>query len=162
MKQWENKRESRLISVQNVQAVVTFLIRTIICTIRGSAPQAWPTKDKHICQEPRNELQLFWLGDRYSAIWIDPSGPTITESIGCCLLSGHGQACPQTHHSSQASHTKQNKMMPACLRSCNLQCGPAQGCGPVGGRRLKSKLFNRYVIVFDCGRDHADHVFVGT
>ncbi len=28
----------------------------------------------------------------------------------------------------------------------------------MGGRRLISKLFNRYVIVFDCGRDHADHV----
>jgi hypothetical protein len=49
---------------------------------------------------------FFLLSDRYSAIWIDPSGPTIAESIGCCLLSGHGQACPQTHHFSQASHTK--------------------------------------------------------
>jgi hypothetical protein len=25
-----------------------------------------------ICQEPRNELQFFWLSDRYSAIWINP------------------------------------------------------------------------------------------
>ncbi len=30
---------------------------------------------------------MFWLSDRYSAIWIDPSSPTIAESIGCCLLS---------------------------------------------------------------------------
>ncbi len=37
--EWENKRESRLISVQNKQAIVTFLIRVIICTIRGSVLQ---------------------------------------------------------------------------------------------------------------------------
>jgi hypothetical protein len=48
----------------------------------------------------------FWLSDRYSAIWIDPSSPTNAEGIGCCLQSRHGQACPQTHHSSQALHTK--------------------------------------------------------
>jgi hypothetical protein len=64
--------------------------------------QTW----NRICQEPRNELHFFWLSDRYSVIWIDPSGPTIAESIGCCLLSGHGPACPQTHRSSQALHTK--------------------------------------------------------
>ncbi len=76
-----------------------------------------------------------------------------------------------THQSSQASHTKHklagrlNKMMPTCLKSCNLECCPAQGCGPVGCRRLKSKLFNQYVFVFECPhRDtgHADHAIVGT
>jgi hypothetical protein len=51
-------------------------------------------------------------------------------------------------------------MMPACLKSCNLQSCPAQGCEPVGCRRLKGKLFNRYVIVYDCGRDLRDHVII--
>ncbi len=37
--------------------------------------------------------------------------------------------------------------MTACLKSCSLQYDPAQDAGPVGGRRLKSGLFNRYAIV---------------
>ena len=37
-----------------------------------------------------------------------------------------------------------NRFLNLCLGS---QCGPAQRYGPVGGRRLKSGLFNRYVIV---------------
>jgi hypothetical protein len=49
----------------------------------------------------------------------------------------------------------------ACL-SCYLQCCQAQGCGQVGGSLLKSKLLNQYVIIFDCRREHADHVIVGT
>ena len=30
---------------------------------------------------------------------------------------------------------------------CNLECGPAQRCGPVHGRRLKRRLLNWYRIV---------------
>jgi hypothetical protein len=47
----------------------------------------------------------------------------------------------------------------AYSKSCNPQCGPAQGYGPVGGRRLKSWLFNRYVIVVILevfGHNHTD------
>ena len=43
--------------------------------------------------------------------------------------------------------------------SCTSQCGPAQRYGPVGGRRLKSGLFNWYVIVGISevfGHNHAD------
>jgi hypothetical protein len=47
----------------------------------------------------------------------------------------------------------------AYSKSCNPQCGPAQRYGLVGGRRLKSGLFNRYVIVGISdlfGNNHAD------
>ena len=76
------------------------------------------------------------------------TGPTIAESIECCLLSGCGQACPQTHHSSQASHTQhklagrlKSKQDDACL-SEELQSSvrPGPRCGPVGSRRLKCGL----------------------
>ncbi len=54
---------------------------------------------------------------------------------------------------------KLKKWLSAYSKSCNPQCGPAQGYGLVGGRRLKSGLFNRYVIVGISevfGHNHAD------
>ena len=39
---------------------------------------------------------------------------------------------------------------------CNLECGPAQGCGPVHGRRLKRRLLNWYRIVGANSRSRRD------
>ncbi len=134
----------------------------MLCTARVPIKiQTWNS----ICQEPRNELQLFWLSDRYSAIWIDPSGPTIAESIGCCFWAGMVKPVKLNKPTIPRKHRTQTQIgwsTEIKTRGCNLQCGPAQRCGPVGGHRLKSNLFNRYVIVYDCGHDHADHVIVGT
>jgi hypothetical protein len=67
-------RESRLISVQSKQAIVTFLIRIIVRTIRGSAPKAGPTKYKHGIVYARNlEMSCNFFG---SVTDIRPYGST--------------------------------------------------------------------------------------
>ena len=40
-----------------------------------------------------------------------------------------------------------NKICNHYAKRCNLECGPAQWCRPVHGRRLKRRLVNRYCIV---------------
>jgi hypothetical protein len=84
---WENKRESRLISVQNKQAIVTSQIRIIICTIRGSAPQAWPTKYKHGIVYARNlEISCNYCGSvtdvrPYGSTHPAPPLPRVSDAV---------------------------------------------------------------------------------
>ena len=146
---WENKRESRLISVQNKQAIVTFLIRVIICTIRCSAPQAWPTKYKHGVVYARNlEISCNFI---YSVTDIWPFGSTHpAPQLQRVLETAYGEDIVKPVHkpTNPRKHRTRNTNWRARLKlkqnddclSEELQSSvrPGPRCGPVGGCRLKS------------------------
>ena len=126
--------------------------------IRGSDPQAWPTKYKHGIVFARNrEISSIYCG---SVTKILPYGSTHpapplqrvleTAYYEDIVKPVHKATNPRKHRTRNTNWRARLKLKQNddCL-SEELQSSvlPGPRCGPVGGRRLKSGLFNRYVIV---------------
>ncbi len=88
------------------QAIVTFLIRIIICTIRGCAPQAWPTKYKHGIVHARNlEMSCNFFGSvtnirPYESTHPAPPMPRVLDAVywAGMVKPVHKSTIPSKHH----------------------------------------------------------------
>ncbi len=129
--------------------------------IRGSDPQAWPTKYKHGIVYSRNlEISCNYCGSLtkilpYGSTHPAPPLQRVLETAYCedIVKPVHKPTNPRKHR----CHRTRNTNWRARLKlkqnddylSEELQSSawPCPRCGPVGDHRLKSGLFNRYVIV---------------